>query len=303
MSQPLKVIDNIPMTQTMLVSTSVPENDHPVWSAATTYALGARVILTTTNRIYQSLQANNTNQPPVTSPVFWAEVSPTNRWRMFDLSNTTKTQTGTAAHYEIRPGLAVGALALLNIQGVISVRVRLTDPVQGVVFDRTFGELSFIPRESSWFAWFFGERRSQSTLFVHGLPSYPDAVLRMDVTGTADAAIGSCIFGTLSSIGMAVQHGVRLGIQDYSRKERNDWGDTVLVRRAFAARASFQVMLPNSDLDNTYRLLAELRATPCVWIGSDGLGSLTIFGFYNNFEIGITYADYSDCTIDIEGLT
>ncbi len=302
MSKPLRVIRNVALTDAMLVGSSVPENDHPAWNNATTYADGARVILTSTHRIYESLQNGNTNNPPATSPLYWSEVSPTNRWKMFDLSNTTQTQVGAADYYEIMPGQVMNSVALLNISGILTVRLRLTDPSFGLVYDKT-ANLTFSPPEASWYSWFFDERREQTIFLAEDLPSYPNATLRIDVTSSGTAFIGVCLFGSLRGIGLGVQQGARLGIQDYSRKERNDWGDTVLVQRAFAARASFQTLIDNRELDNTFRLLSELRSTPCLWVGSDNYGALTIFGFYNNFDITIAYATYSDCTIDIEGLT
>lgn len=300
--KPLRVIKSLAMTDGMLTATSVPENDHPAWSSDTTYALGDRVILTSTHKIYESLQAGNTGNNPTNSPLWWVEVSPTNRWKLFDLSNTTQTVVDSADYYEITPGQAINALALINISGILTVRVRLTDPSFGLVYDKT-ADLTFVPSESSWYAWFFEPRTEQTQFVVDDIPSYPNATLRIDVTSSGTAYIGAFIFGSVRSIGLGVQHGVRLGIQDYSRKERNEWGDTVLVRRAFASRASFQTLIDNKDLDNTFRLLAELRATPCLWLGSDRIGSLSIFGFYNNFDINIAYPTYSDCTIDIEGLT
>jgi len=36
---------------------------------------------------------------------------------------------------------------------------------------------------------------------------------------------------------------------------------------------------------------------------SDQYQSLVLFGFYNNFEITISYSQYSDCSLDLESLT
>ena len=302
MSKPLRVIKSIALTDAMLTATSVPENDHAAWSSGTTYALRDRVILTSTHRVYESLKAGNTGNNPTNSPLWWVEVSPTNRWRMFDLSSTTQTKLGTSGYYEITPGQAINALALINISGILTVRVRLTDPRFGLVYDKT-ADLTFVPSESSWYAWFFEPRTEQNQFVVEDIPSYPNATLRIDVTSSGTSYIGAFIFGSVRSIGLGVQQGVRLGIQDYSRKERNEWGDVVLAQRAFAKRVSFQTLIDNKELDNTFRLLTELRATPCLWLGSDQFNSLAVFGFYSNFEINIAYATYSDCTIDVEGLT
>ena len=302
MSKPLRVIKSISMADAMLTATSVQENDHPAWSSGTTYARGDRVIMTSTHKIYESLQAGNTGNNPTNSPLWWVEVSPTNRWKLFDLSNTTQTVVDAADYYEITPGQAINALALINISGILTVRVRLTDPRFGLVYDKT-ADLTFVPSESSWYAWFFEPRTEQNQFVVEDIPSYPNATLRIDVTSSGTAYIGAFIFGSVRSIGLGVQQGVRLGIQDYSRKERNEWGDVVLTQRAFASRVTFQMLVENKQLDNTYRLLTELRATPCLWIGSSDFNSLSVFGFYNNFDISIAYSVYSECSIDIEGLS
>lgn len=302
MSQMLKVIKSITVTDAILTATSVAEADHSAWNSGTTYAQGDRVILVSTHKIYESLQASNTNKAPTTETLWWVEVSATNRWKLFDLSSTTQTLLDAADYYELTPGQAVNALALVNISGVLTVRVRLTDPSFGVVFDQT-ADLADVPSESSWYAWFFEPRTEQTQFVVSDLPSYPNATLRVDLTSSGAAYVGAMVFGTQRSIGMGVQQGLRLGLQDYSRKERNDWGDTVLVQRAYAKRATVSMLLSNAELDNAYNLLVDLRATPCLWLISDNYSSLSLFGFFSNFEITIAYAQYSDVSLDLESLT
>ena len=302
MSQILRVIKSIAVTDSLLTSTSVPEADYAAYSAGTTYALGARVIVVASHKIYESLQAGNVGHSVTTEPLWWVEVSPTNRWKLFDLSSTTQTQIDAADHYEITPGQAINALALINISGVLTVRVRLTDPSFGVVYDQT-ADLADVPSESSWYAWFFEPRTEQTQFVVSDLPSYPNTVLRVDLTSSGAAYVGAMVFGTQRSIGLGVKSGVRLGIRDYSRKERNDWGDTVLVQRAFSRTAAISTLISNTELDNTYNLLSDLRATPCLWIVTDSYSSLSLFGFFSSFDITIPYAQFSDCSIDIESLT
>jgi hypothetical protein len=302
MPQILKVIKSTTVTDAILTATSVAEADHAAWSGATTYAAGDRVILTSTHKVYESLQAGNLNKAPATETLWWLEVSPTNRWKMLDLSSTTQTVIDASDYYEFTPGQAVNALSLINISGILSVRVRMTDPSFGVVYDQT-ADLTDVPSEASWYAWFFEPRTEQNQFVVSDLPSYPNAVLRIDLTSSGTAYVGACAFGNQRSIGMGVQHGVRLGITDYSRKERNAWGDTELVVRAFSKRMSIDTMIHNSELDNTYSLLTDLRATPCLWIISDTYNSLSLWGFFSDFEITIAYAYYSDVSISLESLT
>lgn len=303
MTTPIKVIKSVSVTDSILTATDVAEEPaYSAWSGATTYALAARVYLASTHKVYESLQAGNVNKDPLTQPLWWVEVEPTNRWKLFDLSSSTTTSIGSSAYYEFTPGQAVNSVGVLNFAGLTSIRIRLTDPVFGVVYDHTETITSEM-YEASWYAWFFGVRTAVTQFIVTDLPSYPTAVLRVDFAATTTATIGVLTFGSQLDVGMGVNQGARLGIQDYSRKERNDWGDTVLVQRAFAKRISVSTLIENQYLDNTYLALASLRATPCIWTLTDKYSSMLVFGFYNSFEVSIAYADYSECTIDIEGLT
>ena len=298
----LTVVKPASITDAVLINTDVAEADYPVWSASTTYAVGSRVILVSTHKIYESLQNTNLNNSPATATAFWNEVTPTNRWKLFDLSNSTQTTKSGSMFYELKTGSAVNAVSALNLSGVQSIRIRLTDPVFGLLYDKTTS-LTSIPSESSWYAWFFSERIERVQHVALDLPSYPNATVRVDLTGTSTMAIGVLMIGQQKVVSEEIRFGMRMGIRDYSRKEKNEWGDVVLVERAFSKTRSFPVQLRNDDLDRVDALLASLRAKPCLWVGSDSFSSMTVFGYPSNFEIVVAYARFSDCTIDIEGLT
>lgn len=296
----LKVIKPIPITGSMIISTDVSEADYPVYSASVTYALADRVMLN--HVIYESLQASNTGHAPATESAWWIEVSPTNRWKLFDTSNTTQTSKANSMSYTIAPGTAVTSVGMLNLTGAISARIRQIDPQYGTVYDRTF-DLSSIPFESSWWAWVFGERLVRRQQVAFGLQAYPNAEITIDLTGGADLAIGVLALGYAQEIGLGVTTGAKLGIQDYSRKEKNDFGDTVLVERAFAKRAMFDLLIENRKIDSVQDMLTELRAKNCLWIGSQKYGSSMVYGFIKQFDIVISYNAHSDCQLEIEGLT
>lgn len=67
---------------------------------------------------------------------------------------------------------------------------------------------------------------------------------------------------------------------------------------------SVRMMVENFALNNLQRTIADLRATPCVWVGVDNAGyaPLTIFGFYRDFSIDVAYPTKSYCNLEIEGL-
>lgn len=305
-AQALSIVQPVTLTDAMLISTDIPENDYPAWSGATTYALGARVILTSTHKVYESLQAANTNNNPTTALTWWIEVGPTNRWKAFDTSNSTQTVTsGTsppAISYTIRPGQAIDSVAVLNVTNAITLRVQLDDPVYGVVYDETI-DFSALPLASNWYAWFFGQKRRPTQHVAIDLPSFPDADLIIEFDGIAGLAVGVIMFGQQQRYGLGIRYGARVGIQDYSRKETNEFGDTELVVRAFAKRANFDLMVESAEVDPLQNFLASVRAVPCLWVGTNEYEATVVFGFYNNFDILIAYPQHADCSLEIEGLT
>lgn len=301
-SYALTVVKPLTMTTAMLVSSSVPETDYAAWSSGTTYALGARVILTSTHKIYESLQATNLNHDPVTSPTWWIEVSATNRWKVFDTSNSTQTAQATSISYRVTPSVAITSFAALNLTNATSIRIRLVDATYGTVYDKTT-DLTAVQPEPEWWSWFFGLRVTPELSLATDLPAYPTADLFIDLTGGASLAVGVFLFGQARQVGLGVNLGANIGIQDYSRKETNEFGDTVLVQRAFSKRASFDMLLEKADVDPTASFFTSVRAIPCLWIGHKDYESLVVFGIYKDFQITIAYATYSDCTLDLEGLT
>ncbi len=300
----LSVVQPVQITPAMLITTNVPEADHPVWAAGATYELGARVIWA--NRIYESLQANNVGRDPATSPTWWIDAGATNRWRVFDRIVNTQTTAPAGPtptiSYTIRPSRAVSALAVLNVAGCTSLQIRMVDPVHGTVYDKT---TSFALQSvtQSWWAWFFGQKRRPEQHIALDLPAYPAADIIVTLVGNADLAVGVILLGPQQRYGLGVRHGARLGIQDYSRKETNQFGDAILVRRAFARRANFGMLIESGEVDSMQSFLARVRAVPCLWIGSNSIEATVVYGFYKNFEILISYPSHADCEIEIEGLT
>lgn len=301
----LVVVSPLTITDAMLTSSNVAETDYAVWSSATTYALAARVILTSsgTHKIYESLQASNTNHDPLTSPLWWIEVAPTNRWCAFDTSVSTQTKQSTSITYSITPGQAVNTVAALNIAGATSLTVTMTSALAaGTVYTKTI-DLQSVPIAPEWWAWFYGAKAAPTQAILTDLPSYSDCVINFNFAGTTSLAVGVIMLGRQRAFGVGIQYGARVGIQDYSRKEKNDFGDTVLVQRAFARRANFDMQIARAEVDSFQAFLSDVRATPCLWIGSTVYESTTVFGFYKNFDILISYPEHADCSLELEGLT
>lgn len=297
----MRVLAPVSITPAMLVSSSIPETDHPVWSAATTYGLAARIIYE--RRIYESLQAGNLNKIPgaPTSVTWWLDVGPTKRWAMFDdIVDTISTASGSIA-VTLAMGVVCNSVAVIAGIGN-EVRVRMLDGVT-VVYDqtKTLDSTSI----DDWDDYFFATQVLAGELLFSGLPRYLAASIEVTLTGTGMVSIGVLAIGTLHELG-AVERGASAGITDYSRKEADEFGATSLVQRSFARRSTQRLLVPIRDMRRIQDLLARLRATPCVWIGANDTtlySPLVIFGWFRDFQLDIEFIDFCFCSLEIEGLT
>ena len=55
----MKIIKPHPVTDAMMLGSSIDEDDYPAWVSGATYALGDRVIRTQTHCIYERLAAGS----------------------------------------------------------------------------------------------------------------------------------------------------------------------------------------------------------------------------------------------------
>lgn len=300
----MKIIAPLAITDARLTSSDVAENDHPEYAAGTTYADGDRVIVTDTgvHRIYESLQGSNTgNYPPdeddVEPPVWWLNLGPTNRWKMFDGGTGTVTTQAASLTVELLPGSIVDAVALFGLGGA-SANVTVTDPTDGEVYNKT---VTLIDNSAidDYYDWFFAPIETRANVVLLDLPPYGTATIAVTVTG-ATARCALAVIGKRRDLGMPM-FGSAIGIIDYSRKDVDEFGNFMITERRFGYRPSFDVWVDTSKVAAILRTLAGYRATPVVWAGSDSDEDL-VFGYYRDFTIVRQNAVKSDLSIDVEGL-
>lgn len=296
----MKIITPTVIGDAQFVSSTIAENDYAEWNSGTAYTIGNRVMIAATHKTYEALTAN-TNKPPATNPADWLDLGYTNRWRMFDQKVGTVTSATTSLTTTLAPGL-VNALALINVTAS-SVRVKVTDPTDGVVYDKTVGMYDPLA-VTDWYAYFFDPVRTKTTLVLLDLPAYGTASVEITLSSAAGApvSVGSCVIGKSREYARSVRAGASVGIMDYSRKEKDAFGNFMVTARAFAKRARWSFLLDSADVDALQAQLASLRATPAVYIGGGNFDSTTLYGFFRDFDTVIAYPKHSECSIEIEGL-
>lgn len=306
----MKIVRPQPVTDAILLSSSVPENDYAAWSGATTYGLGAYVIKAATHRIYKSLQAGNLNHDPAAeanpaSPVWWLDYSSTNRWMMFDKVVGQQTSQADSIAISIQTAVRVDSVALLNISAK-TVTVKMTSASDATVYENTF-DVTNEKASNGWYSYFFTtpltEFLRKTDLFITDLPPYNSAKIDITLNDAGNTVkCGELIYGLANDIG-GTQYGARVGIQDYSVKTVDTFGNYSVLQRAFAKRGTFTVWVDSLDMSTAMALLSSIRSTPTLFIGSDSIEPSMIYGFYKDFDIDIAYPTASICSIEVEGLT
>ena len=296
----MRIIKPVDVTPAILTSSNVPEDDFTAWDAATAYVVGDEV--THNHRNYEALVAHTGANPETdtSDPPKWLDLGANNRWRMFDDKVGSLTEQAGSIAVELQPGAVINSVALFNLLGR-SATVTLTDPVDGIVYQRTVSLVD--AGVSDWYEWFFLPIGRQTDFVLLDLPAYGTATLSVTINNASDtAAVGHLVMGRQAELGVAV-YGSGVGITDYSRKETDAFGNSVVIERSFSKRAEFDVVVETPQIGLVQRLLASIRAQPVVWIGAEGYESTFLFGYYRDFQISISGPSVSDASITVEGLT
>ena len=300
----MDIIRPVVVTDAVLDSSNVPENDYAEWNVATAYTVGNRVILLSTHRIYEAVGSSTGVNPATDDGTNWLNIGATNRWKAFDQKISDPVTQLDSISYTLTDDTSTPTgVALFGLKGV-SATVTVTDAVEGEVYNQT-NSLLDSDEIFDWFSYFFEEITYVSTTLFTGIPPYRGSTVSVTVTeDTGETAqLGQLVFGSLTELGVTT-YGTAISIQDFSRKETDAFGNFIVVERAFANLVDFDVRLPTQTAGRVRRILAEYRATPIVYIGNeDSSFGTVVYGFYRNFDITLDTPSLSFAAIEVEGLS
>ena len=294
------IIQPVPITAGMLTASNVPETDAPAWTAGT-YTLGTKRIYD--HRIYEVIVTSTTARPDIGAvaiPPSWLDLGATNRFKMFDQIINTQTVYAAEIDVDITPAAIINSAAFFGMLGN-SITLTMTDPTDGVVYTET-RSLQDNTLIIDWYPYFFEEiAYSPDTVFLN-LPAYGSATLTAVIDGGAgDAKVGEVVIGKQRNLGVT-NFGTSVSIIDYSVKSTDDFGNTVIVQRAYSKRADYDVTVNTSAVAAVQKALADIRTTPTVFVGDPNRPETVVYGFYKQFNIVLSTPSISDCSIEVEGL-
>jgi hypothetical protein len=274
-----------------ITATWVDGNYRGEWAVGSSYSVNAIVSYLPGHRMYKSLQNLNIGYTPggVGNSTWWQDWGATERWSVFDEAVGSQAEFHDQITYELWPTGPIDSVALLNIEAD-SITVVMKDGHDGAVV-KTWHEHTLVD------GLFVSD--VVDTSFSSAIAD-PHILVSIDYAG-GTAKIGEIVVGLKESLG-DTKVNPSVGITDYSIKEVDAFGNYTVTERAYSKRLSCETIIPNTSLDATYNILAQYRALPAVWVGSEDYASMIIYGFYKDFSIELAYPSYSICTLEIEGL-
>ncbi len=280
----------------------------PLYSASNTYAEDDFVYLSSTNKVYQSLQSANTGHNPLeTDSLWWYEYSAINRCKPFDKKIGSQVEYAGDILYTFNPGIIEG-VAFFNIENIVKVHIMVTDATtKEVVYNSS---VSLASNEETyifdWYSYFFSEFQLLTTAVRTEIPPYENSICAIQFIreeGTV-AKVGEIVLGKIHVVG-STQYAPEISIIDYSKKTTDVFGNYTIIERAYSKRVSASVVVFNKDINWVQKLISEVRATPIVWIVSEEDSyseGLIVYGYYKDFSIVIPHPIWSEMNLQIEGL-
>lgn len=231
---------------------------------------------------------------------YWMEVGATNKWAMFDESLSLQTEKADQIVVTIEPG-RVNTLALFGLDAE-QVTVSMTSDSEGGATVYNVTRNLALSNVFDWYDYFFEPIIRQDKVVFDDLPMYADGVITVTIDNTGGTArCGEMTVGISRYIGK-LQWKPRARIINYSKKTTNDFGVTRLNKRGFSDLINCELVVDNELVDEIRRVLSEYRSTVAGWVGDGDFTSMTMLGFYNDFELLINDPAGSLCSLEIEGI-
>lgn len=169
-----------------------------------------------------------------------------------------------------------------------------------IAYDRTITIVDI--GVTDWWEYFHLEYEERDLAYFNDLPAIAGANIRIIVTAvgeTQEAEVGRAILGLESQVGVTLE-GVQSRLQDFSRKERDTFGNLMLVKRRTIRIVDFDFMVEPALVDSVQRRFGALAATPTLFVGHVEMPETFVFGVFNQFSTIINGHTISECAASIE---
>ena len=299
------IVPHIPLTVT---SNNIAASGETLWDVDTAYTTGDVVRYTPAGTTYEhefEAKQDHTGQIPIAKgSVYWIDLGTTNRNRMFDgLNNSRSVADAPSGDIEVQINVLKRAqtLHLLGLRDVESVTV--TQSVGGSVVHTHTANLETPPTPVGWWSWLFGERIYAASHAIRLLGTYMNQTLSITMRGVTNAQCAQVLVGNPFFIG-CTETNASPRIQSFSTFTPDDFGVYQFTPRQSTRQGQYTVWVETSKIDYVYQLIERYEQQLVLLDANNAntnFDALRAYGKIVDFTPGIAY-DMTPFDIKIEGL-
>lgn len=253
--------------------------------------------------LYEVIVEMTTDSPYVgiyEDPPTWKYIGAINKYKMLD--NIQGTQTideeplSTFTFFSTEP---IDSVAILNCY--CEEIAFIVEKDGGVIYSK------IIPMVDNsmvldWWEYFFLASGILTEIIVTDIPFTYGAEVQLAFSPlNGFTKIGELIVGSQFFIGWT-QFDISLSIIDFSKKERDEFGNTVIIEGNYFKKIDYPIVIENDSVNSVYKFLQIYRAKPILWIGEIERPETIVYGFFRDFSIVISNPKTSTCSLQIEGI-
>lgn len=300
MTTGLKTVKPLVINDASIVAQPVVEDPAPSWVSGTNYPKDSMVRYK--HVVYKNgveISDENKTIAPPDLPTIWIAQYPTNTWSLFDPMTSKATTADNSLAYSFKFGQTCDGVFGDGLENVQQMRVTVTDPTFGKVYQKSMNVGRTISR-ASWYLWHFGPRELTGILgYFTDLPDFPQATIDVEFFGSPGMKVRNLILGTVQEWGFGVEIGASIDFEDYSIKTRDEYGNLKLVPRQVIRETTMSIPLKRREVDGFVKFIQDRSATPTFFIGSSDIESLNTFGVATA-NISVNFHDYSKVSLKVQ---
>lgn len=264
----LSVLVPIPITDSNLTSSTVPENDYPAWAAATPYAIADRVIKG--HRIYEAVRANTSKDPTLEinqgAGRFWINLAPTNRYAMFDNEVSTQTIIPTTLTVVLHPGPFNSAF-LAGLDGE-QLQITVKDAPGGNVTESINTTLEGSAPSDYW-EHFYDPFKPATDYLLTDIDPYHNAEITVTISRTSgDVKVGVLVVGDNRPLGTTLK-GATAEPRSFNFIKTDEFGNTTIKKRKNARDMAVSGYVPIEEANTVLETLTDVLGVPAVLSGTN----------------------------------
>lgn len=267
------------------------------------YKRNDEVIKSSTKRKYRCAVDATFDDPELgvnLSPPTWVDIGAVNRWMPFDRQPAQQAVSDDPVYYKLKPGEFIRTLSIFNISRVTNVNVKVTDPVDGVIYDKDFDLVDNSNVVDMW-TYLTLPISFKKELIITDLVCFRDSEIEITINGD-NPAVGAIVTGNESPAGRCVT-GTGVRSNQFSVRKENGFGGFDIIQRGVGKIVRFRVAYDISQIEYLTNLLESIDSVYCVFIGDLPDGKvISVYGVLDPYQSDFETPTVNTLEFDVLGV-